>query len=265
MNNQARRYSSTEVGSKRLEFGVSSSSSFQENLSKICESIDDAEEDEEGKSSNIPQSVETEDRISDENKNWTAKNVLNSSSSVESDEGPSSRKTSMSDDEATVSFEPNSSKKKSNFEKTKNKIHKGFKRLSISDNLFSNSHSGRRMSLPLFTALPDFKHKISGTKSSSVDKPDKPSEEEKSVPSGPTYVNMVDEKPELFAPLDSEFGSLFNLNFVIHLLFFILIICVYFCFRYISLLLQYSIKQILNLCAFCIVTSFGIGEKKNNL
>lgn len=115
----------------------------------------------------------------------------------------------MSDDEATVSFEPSSPKKKSNFEKTKSKIHKGFKRLSISDNLFSNSHSGRRMSLPLFTALPDFKHKSSGSKCSSVDKPDKPSEEEKNVPSGPTYVNMVDEKPELFAPLDSEFRRFF--------------------------------------------------------
>lgn len=206
---QARRYSSAEVGSKRLEFGVSGSSSFQENLSKICESTGDAEEDEEGESSNIPQSVETADSTSDENKNRTVKGVLNSSSSVESDEGPSSRKTSMSDDEATVSFEPSSPKKKSNFEKTKSKIHKGFKRLSISDNLFSNSHSGRRMSLPLFTALPDFKHKSSGSKCSSVDKPDKPSEEEKNVPSGPTYVNMVDEKPELFAPLDSEFRRFF--------------------------------------------------------
>lgn len=183
---------------------------------------------------------------------------MNSSSSVESDEGPSSRKTSMSDDEATVSFEPNSPKKKSNFEKTKNKIHKGFKRLSISENLFSNSNSGRRMSLPLFTALPDFRHKSSGTKSSSVDKSDKPSEEGKSVPSGPTYVNMVDEKPELFAPLDSEFGSLFNLNLVIHLLFYVLIICVFFCPRYISLLLQYTIKQILNLCTFFMHVLFAL-------
>lgn len=195
----SRRYSSAEVGSKRLDFGVTGSNSFQENLSKICESTDDAEEEEESPGG-LQTVKNTDDSTTDENKNRTAKGILILSSSVDSDDGPASRKASISDDDATVTFEPISPKKKSNFEKTKHKIHKGFRKLSISDSLFSNSHSGRRMSLPAFTAIPDFKHKSSGAKMSS-DKA-KSLDEEKIPPTGPTYVNMVEEKPELFAPLD---------------------------------------------------------------
>lgn len=193
---QMRRYSSDEVSSKTFECGISGSGSFQENLSRICENAEDAEEED----VECPIAAASGD-ATDENKNRTVREVLTSSSSVESDDGPAYCKASIPNEDAT-SVEPGSPKKKSSFEKTKNKIHKGFKRLSISDSLFSNSHGGRRLSLPVFPSLPDFKAKNSNGKNTAPDKSDRSSDEEKG---GPTYVNMVEEKPELFAPLDSEY------------------------------------------------------------
>lgn len=210
-HNEERRYSSADVSFKRHEFGVSGSNSFQENLSKICECTDDTEEEEEKKDCpTVPQPPEapsevTDDSTTDENKNRTVKGALSSASSFDSDDAPTSRKASVSDDDAAVTFEPASPKKKSGFEKTKSKIHKGFKRLSITESLFSNAHVGRRMSLPVFSSLPDFKMKSPSVKSPhSVDKSVKSPEEDKAVPTGPTYVNMVEDKPELFVPLDSK-------------------------------------------------------------
>ncbi|XP_021003589.1 nuclear receptor coactivator 7 isoform X2 [Parasteatoda tepidariorum] len=194
-----RRFSSFEIGSKRSDIPISNS--FQENLAKICESTDPDEEEEK----------ETSQPSEDANGNVTlpemegpktntGKKTLSSSSSFDSEDGGlPSRKGSITDDDAyIISPESSSPKKKSNFEKTKHKLGKGLRKLSITDSLFSQppGGGGRRLSLPAFASLPDFKHK--NNKSS------KTSDEEKSdsKSGNAVYVNMVDEKPELFAPLD---------------------------------------------------------------
>lgn len=191
---QVRRYSSAEVG-KSHDYGVGFSNSIQDNLSKINEQADDEDQE---KSALESDAVNENTQDTDENKNRTVKRVLSASSSIDSDDGPPSYKPSLSDDDAGV-VDHNSPKKKSSFEKTKSKLHNRFKRLSITDSLFSNTHTGRRMSLPAFTSLPDFKLKSPSVKSP----PSSKSPEEKSF-SGPTYVNMVEEKPELFVPLDGK-------------------------------------------------------------
>ncbi|GFU12072.1 nuclear receptor coactivator 7 [Nephila pilipes] len=207
----SRRYSSAEVGNKRIEFGIPFSNSFQENLSKICEATDPDEEENETDTSKPPSPPNDDDAVtvppdsstnlteSDGSKHNALKSVLSNSSSFDSEDGYPSRKASMSDDDiAILAPESGSPKKKSNFEKTKHKLHKGLKKLSLTDGLFSAPHGGRRMSLPAFSSLPDFKHKNSSTKSPVSN--DKSTEKPKS--GSAIYVNLVDEKPELFAPLD---------------------------------------------------------------
>ncbi|XP_035209758.1 oxidation resistance protein 1-like isoform X2 [Stegodyphus dumicola] len=204
-----RRYSSAEVGVRHGDLGMKISNSFQDSLSKICENADFEEEDETESPAlvveDIDISVSTEPEAAEtKDSKRTTKPPLSASSSLESDDAPGSRKASISDDDnLTLTVDAISPKKKSNFEKTKHKLHKGLKRLSITDGLFSNPHGGRRMSLPAFTSLPDFKLKSPTVKSPNAEKTVKSiSEMEKPKQSGPTYVNMVDEKPELFAPVD---------------------------------------------------------------
>ncbi|GIY36016.1 oxidation resistance protein 1 [Caerostris extrusa] len=198
-----RRYSAAEVGNKRGELGMPFSNSFQENLSKICEDAD-ADEEENETDSSKPPSPPNDDTTTlppdpasnsdgDGPKHCTVKAVLSNSSSFDSEDGYPSRKASMSDDDTTIlAPESGSPKKKSNFEKTKHKLHKGLKKLSLTDGLFSTQHGSRRMSLPVFSSLPDFKHKNSSVKS--------PASDDKPKSGNAIYVNMVDEKPELFAP-----------------------------------------------------------------
>ncbi|XP_055937164.1 oxidation resistance protein 1-like isoform X1 [Argiope bruennichi] len=207
-----RRYSAAEVGNKRADFSMPFSSSFQENLSKICEAADPDENEEENETdSSKPPSPPNDEGTSplsdsvanlsevDGSKHPAVKAVLSNSSSFDSEEGYVSRKASMSDDDtAILAPESGSPKKKSNFEKTKHKLHKGLKKFSLTDGLFSAPHGSRRMSLPAFTSLPDFKHKNSSVKSPVSG--EKAAEKPKS--GNAIYVNMVDEKPELFAPLD---------------------------------------------------------------
>ncbi|GFQ85014.1 nuclear receptor coactivator 7 [Trichonephila clavata] len=205
-----RRYSAAEVGNKRIEFGMPFSNSFQENLSKICEAADPDDEENETDTSKppsppnddtttVPPDSSTNLPETDGSKHSALKSVLSNSSSFDSEDGYPSRKASISDDDTVIlAPESGSPKKKSNFEKTKHKLHKGLKKLSLTDGLFSAPHGGRRMSLPAFTSLPDFKHKNSSVKSPVSS--EKISEKTKS--GSAIYVNMVDEKPELFAPLD---------------------------------------------------------------
>lgn len=130
-----------------------------------------------------------------------SKSELITSSSFDSEDRFPSRKASLSDDDALIST--GESRKKSNFEKTKHKLHKGLKKFSLTEGLFSNPTGGRRMSLPALTS--DFKAKVSNLRSPlSGDKTIK-TDEEKSKSGSAVYVNMVDEKPELFAPLDSKY------------------------------------------------------------
>ncbi|KAG8178062.1 hypothetical protein JTE90_026015 [Oedothorax gibbosus] len=208
---QGRRFSSGEVGNKRGEFGLPISNSFQEHLSKICEAADPDEESTE----NIPPESDGDttehEMCTNPNEEDTevapkprSKSELITTTSFDSEDGFSSRKASMSDDDALISMgDSASSKKKSNFEKTKHKLHKGLKKFSLTDGLFSNPNGGRRMSLPSLPAFAtDFKTKASNLKSPlSGDKTVK-TDSEKSKSGSAVYVNMVDEKPELFAPLD---------------------------------------------------------------
>ncbi|CAL1281488.1 unnamed protein product [Larinioides sclopetarius] len=202
-----RRFSAAEVGSKRVDFGMPFSNSFQENLSKICEAADHDENEEENETDSPPNDDATTSPLDpaenlsevDGAKHPAVKAVLSNSSSFDSEEGYTSRKASMSDDDTLIlAPESGSPKKKSNFEKTKHKLHKGLKKFSLTDGLFSAPHGSRRMSLPAFTSLPDFKHKNSSVKSPVSS--DKGAEKPKT--GNAIYVNMVDEKPELFAPLD---------------------------------------------------------------
>lgn len=209
---QGRRYSSGELSNRRGEIGVPISNSFQENLSKICEATDPDDESNENSVPPSPPETETAETTTDQpevemSKKYTAKSAFSTSSSFDSEDGFGSRKASISDDDALISVgESGSPKKKSNFEKTKNRLHKGLKKFSLTtDGLFSNPNGGRRMSLPAFASMPDFKSKASNVKSPvSGDKTLK-TDSEKSQPASAIYVNMVDEKPELFAPLDSKY------------------------------------------------------------
>ncbi|XP_054713523.1 oxidation resistance protein 1-like isoform X2 [Uloborus diversus] len=203
---QGRRYSSAELASRRSDFGIAVSKSFQDSLSKISESTGQEEEESESSSPNkssLPIAIQSSTPVttSEELKD-NQKALLSNSSSFDSDVDPPSRKASISDEDILgSSSESHSPKKKSNFEKTKHKLHKGLKKLSITDSLFSHPPGGgRRMSLPAFSSLPDFKLKSPSAKSPPVEKPKPVVNQEKPV--APAYVNMVDEKPELFAPLD---------------------------------------------------------------
>lgn len=187
-----------------LKSGLMLSKSFQENLSKICEQADDGEDDEykEEADSSVPPVADVTDdnntQVIDENKNRTVKKSLSATSSIDSDDGPPSRKASMSDDDGgVVTIEFGSPKKRSSFEKTKSKLHKGLKRLSMSDSLFPNLSTGRRLSLPLFPSLQ------AKTTSSKIVADSVKSPEVETGPCSAAYVNMLEEKPELFAPLEN--------------------------------------------------------------
>lgn len=189
------------------------SNSFQENLSKICEATDP---DDESNGNSVPPSppeTDTAEQTTNQpeveiSKKYTPKSALSNSSSFDSEDGFGSRKASISDDDTLISAgdsQSGSPKKKSNFEKTKNRLHKGLKKFSLTtDGLFSNPNGGRRMSLPAFASVPDFRSKSNVKSPPSGDKTLK-TDCEKSQPASAIYVNMVDEKPELFAPLDSKY------------------------------------------------------------